>query len=227
MLTKSDLLSFRQCPRKLWLEKNPPAQMPANDSASRKLLYYGNAVGAKAREQLGNPLWPPRQANHEMAAQGTMALLKKSPGQAMVEVHMAHADLYARADALVPRQDGYALRETKASTFPLNRDGTAGDAEDHHLYDVAIQAWVMEGSELPMACVEINYLDNRWRYPGNNDYSGLFRQLDVTAAIEERKAEVPEMLRQAQAMLDGPMPEATTGKQCTSPYEYPFILFFK
>jgi hypothetical protein len=155
-------------------------------------------------------------------------MLIESPQKPAVEVPMAHGGLYARADALLPEAGRYILRETKASTFPLKSDKiTPGTPEDHHLNDVAIQAWVMEGSGLRLGRVELNLLNNRWRYPGGNDYSGLFRQLDVTGEAQIRKNMVPTWIVQAQAVLSGDIPQVVTGKQCSEPYECPFIGYCK
>jgi hypothetical protein len=86
------------------------------------------------------------------AVERARAMLLDAPDRPAVEVPMLRDDLYARADVMVPGKDGYALRETKASTFPLKEDGvTPGAPRAHHLDDVAIQAWVMEGSGLDCA----------------------------------------------------------------------------
>ena len=126
---------------------------------------------------------------------------------------MLRDDLYARADALVPSNGGYVLRETKSSTFPLKKDKvTPDEPEEHYVTDVAIQAWVMEGSGLPLAQVELNLLNGRWRYPGNGDYSGLFRQLNVTAEARARMSNVPAWIQQGEATLAAAIPQVTTGK---------------
>ncbi len=139
---------------------------------------------------------------------------------------MVRGELYARADALVPDGDAYVLRETKSSTFPLRNDKvTAGEPKDHHLSDLAIQAWVMTQSGLPLARAELNLLDNQWRYPGNGDYRGLFRQLDVTEQIKPRISEVPELLNRAQEVVSGDMPVVHTGRHCREPYSCPFQEF--
>ena len=132
--------------------------------------------------------------------------------------------LYARADALIPSPvGGYVLRETKASTFPLKNDNvTPAKPEEHHLDDVAIQAWVYQATRLPLAGAELNLLDNRWRYPGNDDYSGLFRQLPVTVDIAGRIPLVPNWHAAAQQVLAGAMPEIQTGPQCSKPYACAF-----
>ena len=56
MLTKSDLQSLLQCPRKLWLEYHRPDLIPRNDTAMYRRVTDGNIVGEKAREQLGESI---------------------------------------------------------------------------------------------------------------------------------------------------------------------------
>lgn len=229
MLTKSDLQSFLQCPRKLWLEHNKPDLVPTDDPTLYRRATDGNIVGEKAREQLGKGyLWLPTQDDKKEAAEHAKTMLATSPGKPAAEIPMVHGVLYARADALVPEGNRYILRETKASNFPLKSDKKSpGQAKEHHLNDVAIQIYVMEGLELPLGRVELNLLNSQWRYPGNGNYSGLFRQLDVTEEARVRKEKVPEWLREAQAVLSGDMPEVITGKQCSDPYDCPFLAFCK
>jgi len=161
-----------------------------------------------------------------LAAQNAKTLLFASPDKPGVEVPMVRKGLYARADALIPEGTKYVLRETKASSFPLKRDKTTPDSpEEHHLTDVAIQAWIMDGSGFSSSRVEINYLNGQWRYPGDGDYSGFFRQLDVTSDVELRKLQVPAWISQAQAVLAASMPDTMTGKQCKTPYACPFRPF--
>jgi len=177
-----------------------------------------------ARKQLGDEyLWPQGQDDKANAALAACKLLAASPTKPAAEVPLFRDGLYARADALLPFANGYVLRETKSSTFPLKRDGvTPGAPEDHHLADVAIQAWVMAGSGMRSERLELNLLDNRWRYSGEGDYTGLFRQLDVTKAVQPVLSQVPGWLRQAEDVLVGGMPNVATGKQCGKPFDCPF-----
>jgi hypothetical protein len=225
ILTKSDLASFRQCPRKLWLEHHRPDLIPQNDPTLWRRANDGNIVGAKARELLGsNVIWPKGGDDRCTAATTAIAQLSTSPNQPAVEVPMFRDGLYARADALIPSHaGGYVIRETKASTFPLKPDKVTPDKpEEHHLDDVAIQVWIYQATGLPLAGAELNLLNNRWRYPGNNDYSGLFRQLTVAADIQQRIAEVPNWHAAAQRILAGALPDIQTGNQCKKPFACPF-----
>lgn len=223
MLSKSDLQSHLQCSRKLWLEHHEPQWAAADDSSARRRKLDGEMIGAHARGQLADPLWPAGKDDKGEAAAEAWALLNAAPGRSAVEMPMAYGGLYARADALVWAADGFVLSETKASTFPLKADKvTPGKPHDEHLVDVAIQAWVMTQCGLPMKRAELNLLDSRWRYPGGEDFRGLFRPLDVTDAIDGLIAAVPEWLAAAEATLAGGKPETRRGKHCTTPYSCPF-----
>jgi hypothetical protein len=52
MLTKSDIASCRQCPRKLWLEHHLPGAASLGDSTSWRRARDGIIVGENARERL-------------------------------------------------------------------------------------------------------------------------------------------------------------------------------
>jgi hypothetical protein len=225
MLTKSDLASFRQCTRKLWLEHHRPDLIPQNDPTLWRRANDGNIVGAKARELLGqNVIWPRPADDPAAAAAMAVAQLSANPAQPAVEVPMLRDGLYARADALIPAPfGGYILRETKASTFPLKKDKVTPDKpEEHHLDDLAIQAWVYQANGWPLAGAELNLLNNQWRYPGNGDYSRLFRQLPVAVDIAGKISEVPDWRAASEGVLAGAMPSVQTGAQCSKPYDCPF-----
>lgn len=227
ILTKSDLHSASQCARKLWLEKNRPDVVPSADPGGERRRREGIQVGNLAREQLGpNVLWPQAEAGKEDSAVLAKALLYANPLLPAVEVPLFVDGCYARADALIPDGEGYVLQETKASTFPLKKDKVTPDKPDpEHLADVAIQAWVMEQSGLPLTRAELNLIDNRWRYPGNGDYAGLFKKLDVTAQVREMMGAVPGWIQEAKRVLAGKMPQETTGSQCSKPHGCPYLSF--
>jgi Domain of unknown function(DUF2779) len=228
MLSKSDLASWRQCQRKLWLEKKRPDLEPGDEDATRwRRATDGQIVGKKAREQLGpNALWPRGGDTPDASALLAHAELAAHPQRAAAEVPMMREAVYARADALIPAEGGgYVLRETKASTVDLKSDGTPKDPEEHHLDDLAIQAWVYESTGWPLAAAELNLLNSQWKYPGHDNYDGLFRPVNISAAVQHRKTEVPSWIASAQGVIAGPMPEAITGRQCNDPHPCPFIEF--
>jgi hypothetical protein len=225
MLTKSDLAAYRQCPRRLWLEKHAPDKADPGNASTWRRARDGAIVGEKARELLGREvIWPQGGESVVDKARAAAALLVANPTRPGVEIPLVRDNLYARADALVPAAGGFVLQETKASTFPLKDDGVTSKApKDHHLDDIAIQLWVMAASPLPLARTELNLLDNQWRYPGGGDYRGLFRPLVIGDEIRDRVAQVPQWLAAAQQVLAGAMPALSTGKHCEKPYSCPFF----
>lgn len=223
MLTKSDIHSAVQCPRKLWLEKHRE-DLDDEDVASERRKREGIEVGNIARKLMGpDVLWPQSEASKEDGARLAKELLAANPTVPAVEFPMFFSDFYSRADALIPEPGGYLLRETKASSFPLKKDKVTQDKpEAEHVLDLAIQAYTMEQSGVPMARAELNLLNSQWRYPGNGDYSGMFRTLDVTQAVRATMEQVPDLITEARTMLLGAMPIIITGKHCSKPQSCPF-----
>jgi hypothetical protein len=89
MLTKTDLLSYLQCPRKLWLEHRRRDLVPAEDTMRDRRLVDGNIVGEKAREQLGqNAIRPPLLADVPSTIAEAERLLRATPGVAAAEYPM-------------------------------------------------------------------------------------------------------------------------------------------
>jgi CRISPR/Cas system-associated exonuclease Cas4 (RecB family) len=186
MLTKSNLLSYRQCPRKLWLEKHRSDLLPAKTYNRR--VMDGEKVEELAHQILG--------------------------GEA--QVTFVRDGVSVRVDALVPEGERFAIRETKAST----------KAQPHYIEDVAIQAWVAESNGKFNKRVELNLLDNDWKYQGDGNYRGMFRQVDVTEAVDAIKADVPKWIEGAKRAIEGDMPAAIVGDQCKeNPYDCPLIDF--
>ena len=225
MLTKSDLLSFRQCPRKLWLEKKRPDLLPTT-AASRRAID-GAKVGEMAQRLLGPDARDLSFSDLSLqeaadSAKAALAALRCSA----FEVPFVRDSVYIRSDIMQYDGNAYFISETKASTFPLKSDGqTPGKPKDHYLDDVAIQAWVTEDGGMVSGRVELSLLDNRWQYPGDDNYQGVFRALDVSDLIKDRIAEVPRWAEGARRVVEGDMPVITTGAQCGKPYECPFLGF--
>lgn len=225
MLSKTDLLSYLQCPRQLWLAKHKPDEATRNDVTLERRTMDGHLVNERARSALGPGfIWPASQNTPQESMAKALEALAASPDTPVVEMPLVRDELYCRLDALVPVDGGYAIQETKASTFPLKSDKvTPAKPEEHFVDDLTIQAWVAEATELPLVEFSLNLLNSRWIYQGEDDYDGLFRLQNVTQAVHERKALVPIWLQEAKDVVEGPMPEATTGGQCKKPHECPFI----
>ena len=120
-LSKSKLLAFRQCERRLWLELHHP-ELRQDDSASTAAFAVGHALGELARG-LYDPartgvLIDPQTEGFEAALARSQALL--ATPQPIFEAGFVGAGALAFADVLLPvereGQRRWRMVEIKSST---------------------------------------------------------------------------------------------------------------
>ena len=220
-LSKSKLMAFRQCARRLWLSVHMPDCVPADD-ANDAVLAAGTDVGVMARQGwpdgiLIAPEGPLRQA----LAETEQALPAR---KVLFEATVQQDGVLVRADVLVPRSRGKAfdLIEVKSST----------SVKDHYLEDVAIQARIFGAAGVPLKRRVLQYINNEFVYPGGQCYreirpdgteNRLFAEEDVTAAAQSLESEVPGWIKEARRTLAGAMPGMTD--HCDNPYPCPYQAF--
>lgn len=223
MLTKSDILAWLQCPRRLWLTRHRIDLAEKTEDSRRKM--DGDLVHSKAREQLPSPvLWVASRPDPVLTSLATLKEMAKSTDKPVVEATLVDEGVHIRADILLPDEEGYIVREVKSSTVPLNSKKTeTGSPEVHHVQDLAIQVHVLKSLGLPIAGAQLGLLDSRWEYQGDGDYTGLFYNLPVTEAVEETVSAVPSWIALAEetVLLDEPVIHC--GSHCNKPHACPFI----
>lgn len=220
-LSKSKLMAFRQCPRRLWLSVHRPDCVPADDT-NEAVLATGTDVGVIARQG-----WPdgiliaPEGPLTEALSQTQTALAARKP---LFEATVQQDGVLVRADVLVPRPRGAAfdLIEVKSSTH----------VKDYQLEDVAIQSQIFAAAGVPLKRRVLQYINSAFVYPGGGCYhevrpdgsrNGLFAAEDVTRAVTSIQAEVPGWIDAARRTLAGAMPDETDG--CNDPYPCPYQAF--
>jgi hypothetical protein len=210
VLTKSKLMSWRQCPKRLWLEANAP---PTPSSPSER-LRRGQTIGALARSLMG-------AADSETLDRGSLSASDArgrttellALGRTVFEGAFGDTDLTAYADVARPRSGGWELVEVKDS----------GSIKPHHVADAAIQAAAAARAGAAASRVTIAHLDTGWTYPGAGDYRGIFREVDVTDEAERIGAEVDLWIAGAKATLASEVtPKLGTGRHCAEPFPCPF-----
>jgi hypothetical protein len=218
-LSKSRLLAFRQCKRKLWLEVHRPEllQLSANTKA---VFATGNTVGALARrlhDSDGNGvLIDAQQSGFDAAAQLTIASMSK--GLPVFEALFRADGAIAFADVMLPTMRGgrraWRMIEVKSSTR----------VSDHHIDDVGIQSYLAGRCGVELEQVALATIDSKWTYPGGDDYGGLLVETDLTEKAAQRAESVPEWLEQARHIVgERGEPSTETGDHCTKPYACGFV----
>ena len=218
-LSKSKILAYRQCPRRLWLEVNRPDLR--EDSADTQARFQaGHSVGDIARR-----IYDPKgmgtlididAEDFEAAFCQTQALLAER--RPIFEAGFKGGGALAFTDVLRPVCKGgrplWRMVEVKSSTA----------VKDYHRDDVALQAWVARQAGLPLAGISLAHIDNTWVYPGSDDYSGLLVEEDLTKESFARAKEVAGWVADAQAIVRRKQePAIATGSHCKDPYACCFI----
>jgi len=212
-LSKSKLMSFRQCPRKLWLERHQPGL--AQDIPGQAAVFaVGHEVGELARQlyDTGGGILIDYGDGLKAAMRRTQEVLAQAPRVPVFEATFERNGLLVRADVLERGREGTRLIEVKAST----------SVKPEHVVDCAIQSWVLDGTTVAAGSVALAHVDNSFVYGGAADYSGLLKEQDLSTAIAPLKEQVPSWLRTAKRVLAGPEPAAAIGTRCWTPYECPF-----
>lgn len=217
-LSKSKLLAYRQCPKRLWLEVHRP-ELRADSAAAQASFAIGYQVGEMARM-----LYDPKGKGVLLDAQTdgyaptfarTQELLAGK--QPIFEAGFRIDGALAFADVLLPVRKGgkaaWRMVEVKSST----------EVKDYHRDDAAIQSYVARSAGLELASIALAHIDSDWVYPGNGDYDGLLVEEDLTKEAFARAAEVRAWLQDAHKIVaSNREPKVAMGEQCGTPFECGF-----
>ncbi|MDD2721145.1 MAG: DUF2779 domain-containing protein [Gallionella sp.] len=218
-LSKSKLIAYRQCPKRLWLELHRP-ELREDSAATQASFAVGNTVGDIAR-QLYDPLdkgvlLDAQRDGFDATFQRSQALLASD--QPIFEAGYAIEGALAFADVMMPGEVSgkrvWHMVEVKSST----------GVKDYHRDDTAIQAYIARQAGVPLASIALAHIDNTFVYPGCGDYRGLLKEQDLTEEAFAREAEVREWIAAAQVVAELPAaPDIATGDQCGSPFACGFF----
>jgi Domain of unknown function(DUF2779) len=220
-LSKSKLLAFRQCPKRLWLEIHKP-ELRADSAGTEASFRIGHAVGEVAR-RLYDPkgkgsLIDPKAEGFPAALERSTSLLESS--QPIFEAGFSAKGALAFADIMLPvtkkgRRE-WRMVEVKSST----------KVKDYHRSDVAIQAFIAKAAGVPLASISVANIDNTFVYAGDGKYDGLLKESDLTVEAFGREAEVEGWITDAHTVADkAKEPKRPTGKHCSEPYECGFLSY--
>ena len=213
-LSKSKLMSARQCLKRLHLEVQHP-ELKVISRATEAAFATGNQVGDVARRLYGtdDSVFIPYAGGLGHALKKTRRLLAEGPAYPIFEATLQHAGVLVRIDALLPDGDGWRIVEVKAST----------SVKDEHVFDCTVQRWVFEGLGHKLKSIALAYVDNTFSYAGGEDYAGLLVESDQTGKTAEMLTAIPDWISKAKRAAAGSEPAIGVGSHCYQPYECPFV----
>jgi len=220
-LSKSKFLSGLQCHKRLYLDVHHPSLATKPDAATQAMFDMGTEVGALARSRFpGGALVTAGYRQTEAALAQTVALIQDLTVPAIFEAAFLHGGVLIRADVLMRvltaegQPCGWRLIEVKAST----------KVKDVHLEDLAVQSEVILGAGLTLVSVGLMHINTGYLYrDGAIDLTELFAIQDLSEAVAQRRAAVPERLAMMNRMLlQSQPPEIEPDRHCHTPYDCPF-----
>jgi hypothetical protein len=218
-LSKSKLLAFRQCAKRLWLEIHRP-ELREDSAETEARFEVGHWVGDIAR-QLFDPAGKgilvdfKRDGLETAFARNTQLLTSSQP---VFEAGFSADGALAFADIMLPAgkagQQGWRMIEVKSST----------SVKEYHHDDIAIQSFVARAAGIPLVSVALAHIDNTWVYPGGEKYQGLLKESDLTDEAFARTKEVKGWIADAQKVAKkNNEPAIKTGVHCNTPYLCGFL----
>ncbi|EIM98550.1 hypothetical protein WQE_23518 [Paraburkholderia hospita] len=198
-LSKSKLMAYRQCAKRLWLEVHRPG-LREDPAATRASFRAGHQVGALAQqlydvEGEGTTI-DLRLGNISKALAQTQDALE-TPGPIFgagfaIDGALSFADVMLRTS----KSDAAAWRmvEVKSST----------EIKDYYLEDASIQAFIAKRAGVALESIALAHINRNWVYPGDGDYRGLLVEHDVSGHVFRREDEVQTWINAAQAVVRQP-----------------------
>ncbi len=214
-LSKSRFQAGLQCHKRLWLESNARELADPITEFQQAIFDQGHRVGELARERFPGGTLVAEDHRHTEEALARTADLLAGGATPLYEAAFKHEGVLVRVDVLARADEG---------TWDLIEVKSGASAKQTHVTDAAIQTYVLRGAGLEVGRVFVMHLDTSYVYEGGAyDLPRLFRATEVTEQVEEFLPEIPVLLAEMKATLDGECPDVPIGKRCGSPYGCQFV----
>lgn len=211
MITKTDYVTFRSCPRAYYYQLHDPKQAKPTDEVAQKRIDEGKLVGNYAHLFFANTVKV--KANADVVNMANQVAITKKlllTSNYIAEASFQFDDLFCAVDILAKNGNGYDIYEVKAST----------DAYKHlaeYTPDVAFQKYVLElcGLEIKNCYIlqlnpdyirqgEINVNEMLTPYQLNASHPELKKQEKVMEMFNDECQLVPSTIAQMRQLAKLP-----------------------
>lgn len=210
-LSKSRIIAWKQCPKRLWLQHHRSDLLEVSAEAERG-FQIGYEVGEVAQGLYPNGILIEDNDDLTAALASTRNAMAAHPDRPIFEATFQHDGVLVRADLMLPTPAGYRMAEVKSSA----------SVKPYHIDDCAVQAWVLKQNDILLCSVELAHIDTSFVYRGDGNYQGLFRHEKLDELVTPLVARVPDWIHGARDTLAGDEPAVEAGSQCNEPFECPF-----
>ena len=212
-LSKSRLLSFRQCKKKLYLDTFRKDLIEIT-SEQQKIFNTGHVVGELSQTFYPKGILIGHDFELNKAVEETTAHLANPDIETLFEATFEHEGVLVRVDLLHKSNNGFLIQEVKSST----------KVKDINIEDCTIQTWVIEGAGYKVDDIQLTHINNQFIYEGKGNYQGIFSHVSLLKEVRELQPHVGQWVEEAFDIIDlDNEPEILPGEQCKDPYLCPFI----
>ncbi len=220
-LSKSKIIAFRQCPKRMWLDVHRP-DLREVSTASEARFKVGHQVGDLARQIYdpdGEGVFIDIKQGFREAFELSAKLLAEGT-QTIFEAGFRHSNTIALADVMIP------TTTRSGQSWKMVEVKSSGGFKAYHLEDIAVQVFLARGMGLDVSSVALGHVDTSWTYPGGGDYRGFLKEHDLTQETLALAGDVRTWLSEAHQVANMTLePEIETGPQCGTPFECPFSAY--
>lgn len=209
-LSKSLILSHRQCPRRAWLEAKGVTE-PVYSRSALMLQAQGQEVHAAGRSLFPGAQRIPASMTLEAAAVATDRAIT-SGAEAIIEAGFVAGDLGVRLDVLQRGTTGWRIVEIKSGS----------EVKDEYLTDCAIQYHCATQAGLNVEGVDVMRTSTALARPAGGTGAEILVRESVSDTVHYRAMAVPGWAAACRATLDGDEPMVKPGAQCEDPQPCPY-----
>lgn len=210
-LSKTLFLKGLRCKKLLFLSKYHPHLRDEISERTEEIFQTGNEVTLLARKLFPSGREIP--SNETIGRQSfiTSSLIEEGV-ENIFEASFLFNEIFVRVDILHRGEEGWEIYEVKSST----------GQKDEHLYDVALQFYVLKNCGLDIRKVYLIHLDSDYTRWGEIEIERLFKKVDLTEPVLSKQKEIEESIASLKEVLMGEMPDVGIGTQCTEGYPCEF-----
>jgi len=206
--SKTRFLAGLQCVKRLYLRMHHSEFATPGVSP---MMITGEVVERHARREFPDAVIVERD-DESTPFNITQNLLTDTRVKSIFQAALKYSDVEVFVDVLQRQVDGWNLVEIKAAT----------GVKDHHIDDVAVQAWVALNAGLKIQSFKLMHINADFVYQGQQDYSGLFQPEDITEKVLAHLPFVERQLEAFRRLVNGPEPTIHIGSHCNNPHPCEF-----
>ena len=214
-LSKSLILKGMQCPKALYLQKNPPdIKFPPQPGLEAR-YRAGHEVGILAQQLFPGGTEVPFEGLSVAEQVAQTRQLIEAGARVIYEASFAYDGIFVKVDLLVRDGEAWQIHEVKM--------GTA--VKEVNLDDVAIQFYVLGQCGLLISGAYLVHINNQYMRQGAIDVKQLFTGEDVLEEAFLRQADLPQIIADLRTTLQNGEPQIDIGPHCSDPYDCDFAAY--